>query len=58
MKLNLHFLNCKTCYSYTKQNMSLTKLYKGHASSCQSLKHCMTDEDKLALKKEFEKIKL
>lgn len=58
LKLNLHFLSCKICFNYTKQNLSLTKLYKGEAKSCQNMKHCMSEDDKLALKKEFDKIKL
>ena len=31
--------------------MTLTKLYKGHASSCKEMKHCMSHDDKDALKK-------
>lgn len=58
MKLNLHFITCKNCFSYTKQNITLTKIYKGHASSCKDLKHCMKDDDKDALKREFEKMKV
>jgi hypothetical protein len=57
IKLNIHFLRCKICFKYTKQNMTLTKLYKGHASSCKDLKHCMSDEDKISLQKELDKIK-
>ena len=57
VKLNIHFIRCKICFKYTKQNMTLTKLYKGHANSCKDLKHCMPDEDKLAMKKKLEDIK-
>ena len=57
IKLNIHFLRCKICFKYTKQNMTLTKLYKGQASSCKDLKHCMSDEDKISLQKELDKIK-
>lgn len=58
IKLNIHFIRCKICFRYTKQNMTLTKIYKGHANSCKNLKHCMSDDDKLALKKQFENIKI
>ncbi|WP_299015079.1 hypothetical protein [uncultured Polaribacter sp.] len=51
IKLNLHFIKCRICAKYTKQNMTLTKLYKGHASSCKERTHCMTGEDKEALRK-------
>lgn len=56
IKLNIHFLRCKICWKYTGQNATLTKLYKGHAKSCQQIKHCMPEEDKLALKKQLENL--
>mgnify|MGYP000038252272 FL=1 len=56
VKLNIHFIRCKICFKYTKQNLTLTKLYKGHARSCKELKHCISPEDKEAMKKELEKI--
>ncbi len=58
LKLNIHFIRCRICALYTKQNVSLTRLYKGHAKTCKQLKHCMNKEDKEALKKELEKIKI
>ena len=58
VKLNIHFLRCKFCRLYTKQNMFLTKIYKNQANACKEHKHCMSSTDKEALKKEFEKIKL
>jgi hypothetical protein len=54
IKLNIHFIHCKFCRKYTKQNMTLTKIYKGHANTCKSMKHCMSEDDKLALKKQLE----
>ena len=57
LKLNIHFLQCKVCSLYTKQNNALTSLYKGHAKSCKDTKLCMSNADKDALKKEFEKLK-
>ncbi|QNM85056.1 hypothetical protein H9W90_12765 [Polaribacter pectinis] len=54
IKLNIHFIRCKICFKYTKQNMTLTKIYKGHAISCKELKHCLSAEDKEALKKSLE----
>jgi|TARA_R110002126_G_scaffold291781_1_gene457953 hypothetical protein len=56
LKLNIHFISCKICLKYTKQNVTLTKIYKGHAKSCKDIKHCMSEEDKLALKKQLENI--
>lgn len=57
VKLNLHFIRCRICALYTKQNMTLTKLYKGHASSCKEMNHCMSNDDKDALRKALEEIK-
>ncbi|WP_166386111.1 MULTISPECIES: hypothetical protein [unclassified Polaribacter] len=57
IKLNLHFLSCKICCLYTKQNKALTNMYKGHARSCKPTKRCLSKEEKEALKKELAKIK-
>ena len=56
LKLSIHFLGCKICSLYTKQNNILTKLYKGHAKSCKATKVCMSKEDKDTLKEELKKI--
>jgi hypothetical protein len=58
LKLNLHFIQCKICRKYTKQNMTLTKIYKGHAKSCKEIEHCMPAKDKELLKEELSKLKL
>ena len=58
IKLNIHFIRCRICFKYTKQNMTLTKIYKGHAKSCKSIEHCMSDEDKQALKEQLKNIKI
>jgi len=57
VKLSIHFLTCKICSLYTKQNKTLTNLYKGHAKSCKGTKHCLSTEEKESLKKELNKIK-
>ena len=58
VKLSIHFLGCKICSLYTKQNSTLTKIYKGHAKNCKGTKVCMSKEEKETLKKELEKIKI
>ncbi|MCL7762032.1 hypothetical protein MPF19_01300 [Polaribacter sp. Z014] len=58
VKLSIHFLRCKVCSLYTKQNNTLTNLYKGHAKSCKETKRCLSKEEKEALKKELDKIKI
>ncbi|PQJ79949.1 hypothetical protein [Polaribacter porphyrae] len=58
IKLNIHFIRCKICFKYTKQNMTLTKIYKGHAKSCKELKHCLSDTDKEVLKEKLNSFKV
>lgn len=54
VKLNIHFLTCKLCALYTKQNVFLSSLYKDQAKSCKKIKHCLSDDEKAALKKNIE----
>ncbi|WP_299667144.1 hypothetical protein [uncultured Polaribacter sp.] len=54
IKLNIHFIRCRICALYTKQNMRLTSFYKGYSKSCKEIKHCMSLEDKNQLKKVLE----
>jgi hypothetical protein len=57
VKLNIHFVRCKICALYTKQNMKLSSFYKGYSKSCKAIKHCMPAEDKEKLKKALEENK-
>ena len=57
VKLNIHFIRCRICAVYTKQNMKLSKLYKGYSKGCKSINHCMSLEDKDALRKALEESK-
>ncbi|MFD2529780.1 hypothetical protein [Polaribacter marinaquae] len=54
IKLNIHFIKCRICAKYTKQNMALSKLYKGYSKNCKSIKHCLSSEEKDALKNALE----
>lgn len=58
LKLQIHFLKCKICSLYTKQNMLLTKAYNKKAVSdkAKTATLCMSDEEKDNLRKEFEKL--
>lgn len=55
-KLQLHFLKCKICSQYTKQNTLLTKIYKKKAKTDQDRTEtlCMSLEEKEKLRKELE----
>ena len=58
LKLQLHFLGCKICSLYTKQNIILTKAYNKKATSDKAkvARLCMSDEEKDALRKELERL--
>jgi len=58
VKLSIHFLGCKICSLYTKQNNTLTELYRGHSKNCKGTTVCMSKEDKDALKEELKKINI
>lgn len=54
IKLYLHFINCKICRLYTRQNTQMSKLYKIKATDCKNKTSCMSASDKEALKKQLE----
>lgn len=56
LKLTIHFMHCKICSLYTKQNTLLSGIYKDHASNCKKAKHKMNEADKAELKEKLEKL--
>lgn len=57
-QLNLHFLRCKICRLYTKQNKKMTSLFKLKAEECKKDSPCLSKSDKEAFKKQLESIDL
>jgi len=57
IQLNIHFLCCKICTKYSKQNVFLTKLCrnKSNDDKKKQISLCMTPGEKEFLKKEIEK---
>ncbi len=57
IQLNIHFLCCKICTKYSKQNVFLTKLCrnKSNDDKKKQISLCMTLSEKEFLKKEIEK---
>ena len=57
IQLNIHFLCCKICTKYSKQNVFLTKLCKNkfNDDKKKQISLCMTPGEKEFLKKEIEK---
>ena len=57
LKLNIHFLQCKICKLYTKQNLLLSVFYKKKAEGCKKINHCLTSEEKEVLKQKLKEVK-
>ena len=57
IQLNIHFLCCKICTKYSKQNVFLTKLCKNkfNDDKKKQISLCMTPGEKEFLKNEIEK---
>ena len=53
VKLQLHIAFCEKCAKYTKQNVTLTDIFKGKAMDCKGEVHCMTENDKELLKEKL-----
>lgn len=60
IRLNFHFLRCKICALYTKQNMILTKAYKKRSDKALEDNHskCLSHRDKDLLREELKKMSL
>ncbi len=55
-QLNIHFLSCKICAAYTKQNTKMSKIFKMKAADCKEHSHCLSTADKEMFKKELEEV--
>ena len=55
--LNIHLLTCKICLLYSKQNKTMSRIYKVKSNSCQIKNECLTSRDKQELKKKFKQFK-
>lgn len=56
IKLNFHFLLCKICGLYAKQNGKMTKVYKMKAIDCKKEQRCLSKIEKEHLKKELQEL--
>ena len=56
IRLKVHFIFCKICGKYSKQNSKMTKVYNMKASDCKKEKHCLSTAEKKELKKEIQEI--
>ena len=57
IKLNLHFIFCKHCRRYTKQNQQMTKLCSQVSENNSKKDTGMSDADKEALKAQLQAFK-
>ena len=58
IKLNFHLIPCKVCALYTKQNRTMSKLFKMKASDCKQETQCLSNADKESLKEKLRQIEL
>lgn len=58
IQLNYHLLVCKICALYTKQNRTMSKLFKMKASDCKQETNCLSNADKDALKEKLKQFEL
>lgn len=58
IKLNIHFLQCKICGLYSKQNSLLSSFFKSYAAACKTHTKCLSVKDKEMLKKKLKEYKL
>ncbi|MDG1528150.1 MAG: hypothetical protein P8I51_03765 [Polaribacter sp.] len=56
VKLNFHFLICRICLRYTKQNAKMSKVYKMKAHDCKKENNCLSSQDKEQLKKQLQEL--
>ena len=56
IKLSFHYVLCKICGLYSKQNAEMTKLYKMKANDCKKEHHCLSTKEKEHLKKELQEL--
>lgn len=55
IKLQIHFIKCKICRLYTKQNNLLSKAYHKKANDSELHTLCMSKKEKEAMKEELDK---
>jgi len=55
IKLNFHFLMCKYCRKYSKQNTLLSKIFGNYADEQCGEKKCMSPHDKEKMETEVNK---
>ncbi len=57
IQISIHFIRCKICRLYTKQNNEMSSLYKTRCKDYIKDNRCMSKEDKEALKRQLEEFK-
>ena len=58
IQLNFHFVRCKICRLYTKQNNIMSDLFKMKSEESKSGVSCMSNAEKDSLKKQLEEFKI
>ena len=56
IKLGFHLVMCKICARYSKQNKTMTAVYKIKADSCRKETPCLSTKDKEVFKRELQEV--
>ena len=56
IQLNLHFLICRICRMYTKQNVKMSQVFKMKSNDCRKQKQCMSSAEKELLKRRLQQL--
>ena len=56
LQLNLHFLGCKICRMYSKQNVKMSKVFKMKANDCKKRTPCLSSIEKKQLKRQLQEL--
>ncbi len=56
IQLNFHFLGCKICRMYSKQNVKMSKVFKMKANDCKKRIPCMSSVEKEQLKGKLQEL--
>ncbi len=57
LRLNWHFVQCKVCRLYSKQNNKMTRLFNMKVSDCKQHKNCLSQAEKEKFALDFKKMK-
>ena len=58
IQLNFHFLGCKICRMYSRQNVKMSKVFKMNANDSKKRIPCMSSIEKEQLKRKLQELEV